>query len=66
MRSTVRVALTWFCAELFTSDLSGDILFFRTLGQSMIILGNPRLAFEFLEKRSSNYSDRPISPMFDL
>ncbi|KAM5539491.1 hypothetical protein V8D89_006943 [Ganoderma adspersum] len=44
----------------------GDILFFRTLGQSMIILGNPRLAFEFLEKRSSNYSDRPLSPMFDL
>ncbi|PIL22785.1 cytochrome P450 [Ganoderma sinense ZZ0214-1] len=44
----------------------GDILFFRTLGQSMIILGNPRLAFEFLEKRSSNYSARPLSPMFDL
>ncbi|KAI1794923.1 cytochrome P450 [Ganoderma leucocontextum] len=44
----------------------GDILFFRTLGQSMIILGSPRMAFELLEKRSSNYSDRPQSPVFDL
>ncbi|EJF63527.1 cytochrome P450 [Dichomitus squalens LYAD-421 SS1] len=44
----------------------GDIIFFRTLGQAMVILGTPRAVFQLLEKRSANYSDRPQSPMFDL
>ncbi|RPD62686.1 CyP450 monooxygenase [Lentinus tigrinus ALCF2SS1-7] len=50
-------------------DLSvryGDVLFFRVLGQSLMILGNAKVVFELLEKRSVNYSDRPQSPMFDL
>lgn len=45
---------------------SGDILFFRMLGQSLMVLGSAKVAFELLEKRSVNYSDRPQSPMFDL
>ena len=46
--------------------MTGDVLFFRTLGQAMIVLGSARVAFELLEKRSANYSDRPQSPMFNL
>ena len=29
------------------------------LGQTLVILGDPAHAFKLLEKRSSNYSDRP-------
>ncbi|TFK83547.1 cytochrome P450 [Polyporus arcularius HHB13444] len=50
-------------------DLSsryGDILFFRMLGQSLMVLGSAKAVFELLDKRSANYSDRPQSPMFDL
>ncbi|KAI0769932.1 cytochrome P450 [Fomes fomentarius] len=44
----------------------GDILFFRTLGQPMLVLGSYKVVFELLEKRSVNYSDRPQTPMFNL
>ncbi|KAI0712492.1 cytochrome P450 [Earliella scabrosa] len=44
----------------------GEVLFFRTLGQSMLVLGGPKAVYDLLDKRSANYSDRPQSPMFDL
>lgn len=37
----------------------GDIIYLNLVGQPMIILNSPRLAFEMLDKKSSIYSDRP-------
>ncbi|KAM5536771.1 hypothetical protein V8D89_009489 [Ganoderma adspersum] len=51
------------------SDLAaqyGDILHFRTLGQSTIVLGGPEVVNEYLEKRASSTSDRPQTSMIDL
>ncbi|THH26899.1 hypothetical protein EUX98_g7292 [Antrodiella citrinella] len=39
--------------------LSGDIVSVTLLGQTIVILGSATHAVELLEKRSSNYSDRP-------
>ncbi|PIL29136.1 cytochrome P450 [Ganoderma sinense ZZ0214-1] len=44
----------------------GDIIHFRTLGQSMIVLGSPEIINEYLEKRASNTSDRPQTPIINL
>ncbi|KAI0662177.1 CyP450 monooxygenase [Cubamyces menziesii] len=44
----------------------GDILSLQMLGQRVMIIGSAKVAFELLEKRSANYSDRPVSPMIDL
>ncbi|KAH8102293.1 cytochrome P450 [Cristinia sonorae] len=41
----------------------GDILSVTLLGQTIVILGSPKHAFELLEKRSTTYSDRPILVM---
>ncbi|KAF6752860.1 cytochrome P450 98A3 [Ephemerocybe angulata] len=37
----------------------GDIVYLNLLGQDVIILGSSRRAFELLESRATNYSDRP-------
>ncbi|KAI0800093.1 cytochrome P450 [Fomes fomentarius] len=44
----------------------GDIVYLNTFGQSMIVLGRLEAALDLLEKRSSNYSDRPNSVMSSL
>ncbi|PIL29129.1 cytochrome P450 [Ganoderma sinense ZZ0214-1] len=44
----------------------GDIVHVRTLGQSTIVLGNPEVISEYLEKRTSSTSDRPQTPIIDL
>ncbi|KAI0826821.1 CyP450 monooxygenase [Trametes gibbosa] len=48
------------------SQVYGDVISFRLLGQRVMILGTAKAAFELLEKRSGNYSDRPVSPMIEL
>lgn len=37
----------------------GDIIYIKTFGQPMIILGSLKAANELFDKRSSIYSDRP-------
>ena len=40
--------------------LPGDVVYASLLGRSFIILNSPEAINELLEKRSANYSDRPI------
>ncbi|KAI0373687.1 CyP450 monooxygenase [Pilatotrama ljubarskyi] len=44
----------------------GPVISFQLLGQRLMILGTADAALELLEKRSANYSDRPVSPMIEL
>ncbi|KAI0086254.1 cytochrome P450 [Irpex rosettiformis] len=41
----------------------GDMVYINTLGKRVIILNSARQATAMLDKRSSIYSDRPVSPM---
>jgi cytochrome P450 len=45
------------------SVCTGDITYLNALGQEMIILNSTKAAVEILEKRSANYSDRPVIMM---
>ncbi|KAL0954546.1 hypothetical protein HGRIS_003512 [Hohenbuehelia grisea] len=44
----------------------GDVLYVNALGRSMVILDSITAATDLLEKRSSNYSDRPRFPVIEL
>ncbi|KAI9058132.1 cytochrome P450 [Trametes sanguinea] len=44
----------------------GDIVYLEVLGKPMLILGNPSVMFEFLDKHSAITSDRAPSPMIPL
>ncbi|EMD32352.1 hypothetical protein CERSUDRAFT_161722, partial [Gelatoporia subvermispora B] len=41
----------------------GDIMSVNLLGQTMVILNSPKLAFNMLDKKSSIYSDHPTLTM---
>ena len=40
---------------------TGDVVYFRVLGQDFIVLNSEQAALALLEKRSQKYSDRPAS-----
>ncbi|KAI8996325.1 O-methylsterigmatocystin oxidoreductase [Trametes punicea] len=44
----------------------GDVVALRVLGQTFIVLNSATAAIELLEKRSSNYSDRPPSILIEM
>ncbi|KAJ7935572.1 cytochrome P450 [Mycena leptocephala] len=44
----------------------GDLVHASALGQHIIIINSVKTAFEFFEKRSHIYSDRPVLPMIEL
>ncbi|RDX45817.1 cytochrome P450 [Lentinus brumalis] len=44
----------------------GDILHFRILGHSIVILGSAELMTQYLDKRSANTSDRKQTPLIEL
>ncbi|TFK89339.1 cytochrome P450 [Polyporus arcularius HHB13444] len=44
----------------------GDVVYLNVLGQSMVLLGSYETARELMDKRSSNYSNRPRSIMKTL
>ncbi|KAI1792480.1 O-methylsterigmatocystin oxidoreductase [Ganoderma leucocontextum] len=54
------------CAFQDLAAQYGDIIHFRMLGQSIIVLGSLEIINEYLEKRASNTSDRPQSPIIEL
>jgi hypothetical protein len=41
----------------------GDVVYINVLGQEMIILNSSKAAVDLLDKRSANYSDRPVVMM---
>ncbi|EIN04655.1 CyP450 monooxygenase [Punctularia strigosozonata HHB-11173 SS5] len=47
------------------SDIYGDILSFEAFGKRYVILGSLKATMDLLERRSSNYSDRPEVPMLN-
>ncbi|KAH7923206.1 cytochrome P450 [Leucogyrophana mollusca] len=47
------------------SVIYGDILYSRFLGQEIIVISSEELAKALLERRSSNYSDRPFNPVME-
>ncbi|KAI0767339.1 cytochrome P450 [Fomes fomentarius] len=44
----------------------GDVLHFRVLGHSTVVLGSARIIKEYLNKRSANTSDRKQTPLIKL
>ena len=48
------------------SILLGDVVHLSVFGQHIVLLGSLEAAVELLDKRSSNYSDKPTSAMADL
>ena len=45
---------------------AGDIVYFTLLGQQMVVIGSIKAAFDLLDKRAANYSDRKLSSMAEL
>ena len=44
----------------------GDVVYLNVLGKEIILLGSSKAAYDLLDKRSANYSDRPVSVMVRL
>ena len=44
----------------------GDALYLNVLGQGILMLGSLKAARDLLDKRSTNYSDRPTSVTVQL
>ena len=38
---------------------AGDVIYLNAMGQPIVILNNPSIAAELLDRRASIYSDRP-------
>ena len=41
-------------------------MYFDILGQPMVVLGSIKAAFDLLEKKSANFSGRPVSVVMKL
>lgn len=44
----------------------GDVLYFNTLGQHVVVLNSVQAAVDLLDKRGANYSDRPRFTLFEV
>ena len=42
------------------------MIYLTAPGQGILVLGSHRRAFDLLDKRSANYSDRPALPIIDM
>jgi hypothetical protein len=47
-------------------SMEGDIIYLHALGKSFVVLNSAQAATDLLDKRSSNYSDRPEFPVFEM
>ena len=52
--------------QSLTTSLIGDIIYFTLLGQPMVVIGSVKAAFDLLDKKSANFSGRPISVVTQL
>ena len=59
-------SMVWSPAPFLISGFAGNIVHFRVLGQSIIVLNSADDVVELLEKRSATSSDRPQTPMIEL
>ena len=50
----------------WTNVPTGNLMFFRALGQSLVIVNDAETATDLLEKRSGKYSSRPSSVLTTL
>lgn len=50
--------------RLFTDCFAGDIFYLEILGRKIVIVNSYEIANELMDKRSANYSDRPVFPLF--
>jgi len=48
---------------VFFSIHAGGVTYLNVLGQEMVILNSSKAAIDLLDKRSANYSDRPVVMM---
>ena len=60
------VALLWCPTANDKLFVAGDILHFRVLGTSIVVLGSADVIFEYLDGRSANTSDRKQTPLIEL
>ena len=44
----------------------GEVLYFKVLGSSILVLDSARVATEMLEKKAANTADRAQTPMIEL
>jgi hypothetical protein len=51
---------------MLSSDLAGDLLYVRLLGQDFVVLNSEKVARALLDQRSTLYSDRPVIPTHTL
>ena len=47
-------------------QIPGDIMSIQILGQTVVIINSVQIARNLLEKRGSNYSDRPVVHTFEV
>ena len=58
---------TAYLLDSFLMLSTGNIVYMNSMGdRSILTLGDPGLAEEFLEKNSMNTSDRPETPVIEL
>ncbi|RXW22173.1 hypothetical protein EST38_g3678 [Candolleomyces aberdarensis] len=58
-------ALTWEAYDKLCKE-HGDIIYMTALGQGVLVIGSQRRAIDLLEKRATNYSDRPVIPTIEM
>jgi hypothetical protein len=47
-------------------EIAGDLMYLDGAGQPIVVCNTLKSAFELLERRSANYSDRPRSVMAQI
>ena len=48
---------------MLTDSLVGEIIYLNVVGQEMIVLNSSKAAVDLFDKKSSNYSNRPVVMM---
>ena len=49
-----------------TEQMTGDILSFHVFGQVIVVLSSIKSTKDLLDRRGDIYSDRPVTPIFDM
>jgi len=50
----------------WSKDYDSDVLYFNILGQPVVVLNSVKAAVDLLDKRGSNYCDRPRFVLFEV
>lgn len=52
--------------EVPLTSYIGDVIYLNLLGQPMVVIGSVTAAFDLLDKKSANFSGRPVSTVMQL